>query len=166
MQSVHVLESQQSTVAPTAVRGRAGCWTLEVGRTLALHPRRRSVLTVVQGRVWLTQFGGQVLRGEDCFLGPGERWVAEPGRRVVLEPVGPGVVQAVAFRWEPLPSAAPAAAEWEGAVRQPLRDLARSGAEALHAARGVAGALARLGVGAVRWALRHGAWATGARRSA
>ena len=154
----HVPESQQSTVAVTVVRRRSGCWTLAPGRALALQPRRRSALTVVRGRIWVTQSGGPGQHVEDRFLAAGECWVAEPGRRVVLEPAGLAPGEEAAFHWDPLPGAVPAEAAWEGGVRQPLRDLAR-------AARDVAGALARLAAGALRWAVLRGGWAL-ARRSA
>ncbi|QNP58763.1 DUF2917 domain-containing protein [Paenacidovorax monticola] len=162
MSSAHVLESQQSTVASTAVRGRPGCWKLDAGRTLALRPRQRSVLAVEQGRVWVTQTqtGAQGAREADCFLGPGERWEAAPGRLVVLEPVGPG--QAVAFRWDPVVPAAPVRVDWEGAVLQPLRDLAQAVHDTARAVRGVGMAVARLAGGALRWVLQWPAGADGA----
>ncbi len=158
MLTVYVPKSQQSAVAATAVRSHSGCWTLETGRALALQPRRRSALTVARGRVWLTQSGGSDQRAQDLFLEAGERWVAEPGRRVVLEPVGLAPGEAAAFRWDPLPHALPAEAAWEGGVRQPLRDLVR-------AAHDVAGALMRLAAGSLRWAVLRGGGAL-VRRSA
>ncbi|MBO9677179.1 MAG: DUF2917 domain-containing protein [Acidovorax sp.] len=160
MSSAHVLESQQSPVASTAVRGRPGCWKLDAGRTLALRPRQRSVLAVEQGRVWVTQTGAQGAREADCFLDPGERWEAAPGRLVVLEPVGTG--QAVAFRWDPVVPAAPVRVDWEGAVLQPLRDLAQAVHDTARAVRGVGMAVARLAGGALRWALQWPAGADGA----
>jgi hypothetical protein len=169
MPSAKVPESQQSTAAPAALRGHPGCWRLEVGRTLALTPRQRSVLRVVQGRVWVTQaqdprHGGA--READAFVGPGECWEAEPGRLVVLEPVGPGPAQAVAFRWEPVRAAVPARARlaWAAAVRPAWCDLQQALREAARALRGVVLALLRLAAGLLRWWLRRPAPVTGLQR--
>jgi hypothetical protein len=146
MLSSMVPKSQQSAAEATALRGHPGCWRLEVGRTLALRPRQRSVMTVVQGRVWITQEQGARERGArdaDCFLGPGECWEAAPGRLVVLEPVGAAPVQAVAFRWERAGALArcqaPARQAWAAAMCQPRRELAQALREAGRALRAVGG---------------------------
>ena len=147
----NVLESQQSAHADLAGRSVAGCWKLAAGRALSLHPRQRSVLEIVQGRVWLTVSAASPwhIRQSatpaasavvDHVLQAGERLTIEPGQHVVMEAwsqsgdrahVGP-----LAFHWDLAPASAGAAAlsaspfarssaasDWECGVVQPLRDL-------------------------------------------
>ncbi|MCE1194723.1 MAG: DUF2917 domain-containing protein [Acidovorax sp.] len=169
----HVLESQQSPHAAAPLPRGAGCWKLAAGRALSLHPRERSVVEVVDGRVWLTLRGapgaGQPGRAADVVLQAGDRLTLVAGQHAVLEAWSPaGASGGAAFDWllEPEPEAAPAAgwhsstahrAQWEGSVVQPLRDLGRAlgqggravgwaGAQAL-------GATGRLAAGLARFAL-------------
>lgn len=181
----NVLESQQSVHAELAGRRAAGCWKLATGKALSLRPRQHSVLEIAQGRAWVTL--GDSARwwpwtarsaGADVVLQAGERLSIAPGRHVVIEPwsapgVQPQAAYALAFRWDivlatcamvearPQASAAAsadAAAEWDRAVVQPLRDLgyalARGGRAVATAVVDVMAAGGRLAWGVARFA-RH-----------
>ena len=168
MSSRNVLESQQSVHASQAGRAAAGCWKLVTGRALSLRPRRRSVLEIAQGSVWLTlggSRGGLPGAVADQVLVAGECLVVEAGQHVVIEDWSlPGAADAVAFHWSEAVAEAPQAAsaaarDWECGVVQPLRDLAQAlgqGGRALGTA--VAAALAaggRFMAGLARFALHR-----------
>jgi len=137
-----------SPVLPAAGRVPAGHWKLQAGRALSLRPRERGVLEIALGRAWVTVAGGPCASA-DHVLAAGERLVVEPGRHVVIEPWAGAGWPAVAFRWDVAPVApavaAPAPADWERGVAQPLRELAQ--------------ALAGVGRAAVRVVAGFAAWA-------
>lgn len=56
---------------------------LEAGSARSVHVEAGSVITVLGGIVWLTAQGDE----EDYVLTAGERFVAERGGRVVIEPM-------------------------------------------------------------------------------
>ena len=146
MHASTVLESQQSVHAAPAGRTAAGAWKLAAGRALSLHPQRQSMLTLAQGRVWLTLGGPDAA---DHVLQAGDRLHIAPGQRVVMEAWGlAGSTEGVAFDWDGavVATAPRAGAEWECSVAQPLRDLAHALAQAL-------GAGGRLAAGVTRFAL-------------
>ena len=147
MPARNVLESQQSVQAALAGRPAAGCWKLAPGRALSLHPRKRSVLEIAQGRVWLTLSGASPA---DHVLQAGDRIAIAAGQHVVMEAWSPAgmAAEGVAFDWDRAPALAPvrSAAEWECGVVQPLRDLGQAGGQAL-------GAGGRLALGIARFAL-------------
>jgi hypothetical protein len=157
-------------------RAAAGSWKLAAGRALSLRPRQRSVLEIAQGRAWVTL--GEGARGwpstarsagGDRVLVAGERLAIEPGMHVVVEAwTAPGAqphgADALAFRWdvapvtcalvEGRPECSAAAAEWDCAVVQPLRDLGRALAQGGRAVADSMAAGGRLAWGFARFA-RH-----------
>jgi len=177
MSARNVLESQQSVQALTAGRPAAGCWKLNPGRALSLHPREHGVLAIAQGRVWVTLRGPSLaglpadLRSDlpmclaDYVLHAGERLVVAPGQHVVMEAWSPSGTppEAVAFEWVAQPAAAQAqgllrpGVEWECSVALPLRDLMQAlgqGGRAVgQAGVQVLGAGSRLAIGIARFAL-------------
>ncbi|CAN7410751.1 DUF2917 domain-containing protein [Acidovorax sp. LjRoot117] len=176
MPARNVLESQQSAQAPSAGRPAAGCWKLNPGRALSLHPREHGVLAIAQGRAWVTLRGASLaglpadLRSDlplclaDHVLQAGDRLVVAPGQHVVMEAWSPAgaLPETVAFEWAAQP-AAPAqrllrpGAEWECSVALPLRDLmhalGQGGRAVGQAGVQVLGAGSRLAVGIARFAL-------------
>ncbi|CAN7599325.1 DUF2917 domain-containing protein [Acidovorax sp. Leaf78] len=176
MSARNVLESQQSAHAPSAGRPAAGCWKLNPGRALSLHPREHGVLAIAQGRAWVTLRGAS-LAGlpvdlppdlpmclADHVLQAGERLVVAPGQHVVMEAWSPAGTppEAVAFEWAAQPVAQAQrllrpGAEWECSVALPLRDLMQAlgqGGRAVgQAGVQVLGAGSRLAVGIARFAL-------------
>jgi hypothetical protein len=143
MTSAQIPESQQSLPRTLARPEAAGVWRLSAGTALSLRPRRRGVLEVAQGRVWLT-----VNSATDHVLEAGARMTVDAGQHAVLEAWVPGAAvagaeaEAAAFRWAAadaiqtaaVPAAPQAAAEWEQTVAQPVRELVHALAQALAAA--------------------------------
>ena len=135
-----------------------GCWKLEAGRALTLHPRDSGVLRIAHGRVWITMDGphhGHANESGDLFLVPGRGLVVQAGQRLVVESSGEERSQSAHFSWDPLPqqraqavdSAVRRAGRWQMAVVQPVRDLGMALGMAA-AALGLAGsALGRLALG-------------------
>ena len=74
------------------------------GRALRLHARDRSILRVVQGRVWATFDGphqGAPNDLGDRFLGAGECIELFPGRNLLIEAWGQSRAEPARFSLEP-----------------------------------------------------------------
>jgi hypothetical protein len=69
---------------PAAVR--RGAWQLAPGQAISLRARGDSVLSVRQGRVWVTRDATERHGSEDLVLAPGETLEVLAGQRVVMEP--------------------------------------------------------------------------------
>lgn len=134
-----------------------GC-KLAAGRALTFHARHAGVLSIQQGRVWLTfNNAGQDLRvrAGDHFLSRGESLSLLAGESVVMESWGLGHAPSAWFSWEPAAAgsavAAPEPIGRRAAVLQPLLDLRLALGLAARAlgrlARGLAGGLVAAVVG-------------------
>lgn len=130
-----------------------GCWKLAAGRAVTLLPSQPGALQIAHGRVWATLDGPRdgLPRGGDLFLESGDRLELRAGERVVFEPWGGSGDSPAYFCWQPLPEAQDS--RWSARVVQPLADLRLALASAGFAARGVVGAVLRLGVGLSRFAI-------------
>src|SRR5690606_31021046 len=89
MMSAQIPESQQSLARTPARPEVAGAWRVRAGSALSLRPRRRGVLEVAQGRVWLT-----VNSATDHVLEAGARMTVDAGQHAVLEAWAPGAAAA------------------------------------------------------------------------
>lgn len=69
---------------PPAVR--RGAWQLRAGQATTLHAREAHVLSVRQGRLWVTLDATATWGSEDLVLAPGERLRVPAGQRLVMEP--------------------------------------------------------------------------------
>ena len=88
--------------APTGSR-QTGLRMLASGRALRLHARDRSVLRVVQGRLWATFDGphqGAPNDLGDRFLGAGECLELFPGRNLLIEAWDQSVAEPARFSFE------------------------------------------------------------------
>lgn len=94
MNAAYVLDSQQST-ADAGVR--EGVCSVPTGDARSLRAERPMLLRVAQGCAWVTfDEGPYGLGGEaagDLFLHAGEVLWLGAGRHVVIEPVGPVVLE-------------------------------------------------------------------------
>jgi hypothetical protein len=122
-----------------------GCWKLDAGRAVTLHPTAAGVLNIARGRVWATLDGPHVRLTGDLFLEAGETLRLQAGQRVVIEPFGATGQGAAAFDW--VPARASQTSRWPAAVAQPASDLRLALGSAGIALRGAAGALVRLAGG-------------------
>jgi Protein of unknown function (DUF2917) len=127
-----------------------GLFKLSAGRALTVRARQPSDLRAGPGGLWLTSSHCP----GDHFLAPGQRWRAQAGEVLVMEPWQLGADGAARFAWDVLP--APAAsqarpAEWRVALHE-LRHagalLARAGLHLLRAL-GAAGLRGLAGVATV-----------------
>lgn len=73
-----------TAVVPPAVR--RGAWQLAAGQATTLHAQSAHVLSVRQGRLWVTMDATATWGSEDLVLGPGERLQVPAGQRLVMEP--------------------------------------------------------------------------------
>lgn len=92
-----------------------------VNEVQVLRPARAMLLTIREGRVWLTR-GGEL---DDHVLGVGERLAVEPGQTLYVEPWRRG--EAAQLEWQALPPHPMA-----GAVRQQSAEMLRRLASGLH----------------------------------
>lgn len=83
------------SASPLALPGRApavppavrrGSWQLAPGQATTLHAREAHVLSVRQGRLWVTLDATATWGSEDLVLGPGEKLSVPAGQRLVMEP--------------------------------------------------------------------------------
>lgn len=83
------------SASPLALPGRApavppavrrGAWQLPAGEALTLRARAAHVLSVRQGRLWVTLDPTAQWGSEDLVLGPGEKLSVPAGQRLVMEP--------------------------------------------------------------------------------
>jgi hypothetical protein len=134
-------DSAAPAAAPSAVH--AGTWKLARDRAMSLRPRRASVLTLAEGRVWATvdgPHGGPLPGMGDHILEAGDQLVVAPGRQLVIETWG----APASFHWDPLPQAAGRPVRMRADIAQPLADLRHALALALHAAGRLGAALVGL----------------------
>lgn len=160
MPSAHSAEPLPDLPASPAA-APAGRSKLAAGGALSLHPRTDGVLEIAWGRAWIT-LGGEP-PATDHVLQSGETLELSAGQHVVLEswPSADDPRGTVLFDWRvarPAQAlAARPAADWEGAIAQPLRDLrqavAQGGRAVGAAAAAAAGAAGRLALGAARLAV-------------
>lgn len=80
-------------VAATAARAgavppavRRGAWQLPAGQATTLQAVEAHVLSVRQGRLWVTLDATATWGSEDLVIGPGERLQVPAGQRLVMEP--------------------------------------------------------------------------------
>lgn len=83
------------SASPLALPGRAaaippavrrGAWQLQAGQATTLQARDAHVLSVRQGRLWVTLDATASWGSEDLVIGPGERLQVPAGQRLVMEP--------------------------------------------------------------------------------
>lgn len=74
----------RTAAVPPAVR--RGAWQLPVGQAASLRAASTSVLSVRQGRVWVTRDATDKWGSEDVVLAPGESMTVAAGQRIVMEP--------------------------------------------------------------------------------
>lgn len=96
----------------------AGTWRLPSGQALGLRPTTPSLLTVRQGRVWVTLgIDGPRVPGEmgDHFLGAGEQLQVPAGAHLVMEPVARQgeAAREACFDWQDTPVAEAPQARFE-----------------------------------------------------
>ncbi|WP_225780843.1 DUF2917 domain-containing protein [Xenophilus sp. Marseille-Q4582] len=77
------LPGRAGTVPPAV---RRGAWQLAPGQATTLRAREAHVLSVRQGRLWVTLDATATWGSEDLVLGPGERLQVPAGQRLVMEP--------------------------------------------------------------------------------
>ena len=78
------LPGQAIPAVPPAVR--RGAWQLQAGQAATLQAREAHVLSVRQGRLWVTLDATASWGSEDLVIGPGERLQVPAGQRLVMEP--------------------------------------------------------------------------------
>jgi len=102
------------------------CWKLAPDRALTLQPDSAGILSVSQGRVWVTSEGphqGPANDWGDVVLGSGQQLRLLAGQQVVIEAYGEAVNAPAFFSWEP--SSAPVlrqrvvAVPWGDALARP-----------------------------------------------
>lgn len=82
--SLSSLSLPSQAAVPPAVR--RGAWQLAAGQALSLKAQGDSVLSVRQGRIWVTRDATVQQATEDLVLAPGETLKVASGQRVVMEP--------------------------------------------------------------------------------
>lgn len=75
---------RSASAVPPAVR--RGAWQLAHGQATTLHAPQAHVLSVRQGRLWVTLDASATWGSEDLVIGPGERLQVAAGQRLVMEP--------------------------------------------------------------------------------
>ncbi|MCW5654215.1 DUF2917 domain-containing protein [Hydrogenophaga sp.] len=104
-------------------------WRLDARRAMSLRPKVPSVLSITQGRAWVTL--GTAAKGAgnelgDHMLEAGQSLRVPAGARLVMEPWQPGVVEPVRFEWctEPEARQATAPSRFRREVVHPSHELA------------------------------------------
>lgn len=131
-----------------------GCWKLDAGRAVTLHPQEAGVLRVSSGQVWVTLDGPHRGHGNelgDHFLSPGESLAIGAGQPLVLESWDAAGPTPAWFSWDPQPVGA--RVPHRAALRQPFGDLRLAVAGVGQALRGVTAALLRLATGLTGFAI-------------
>lgn len=82
--SLSSLSLPSQAAIPPAVR--RGAWQLAAGQAMSLKANGDSVLSVRQGRIWVTRDATTRSATEDLVLAPGETLKVAAGQRVVMEP--------------------------------------------------------------------------------
>ena len=77
------LASHPAAVPPAV---RRGAWQLGAGEATSLKASGASILSVRQGRVWVTRDATAQWGSEDLVLAAGETLRVEAGERIVMEP--------------------------------------------------------------------------------
>ena len=85
-----LIANAANTATPALCPTTMGCWQVQKRKAISLFPMEDSVLTIQQGKVWVTLNTGSENRADgygDYFLSNGDSILARKGQHLVFESV-------------------------------------------------------------------------------